>query len=343
MTSVEEWNQEIEQRADREYSSYFKHCSDSDDVLKGIFEDQKIRFTQPRALNDPLEFNPIMHFHNSNAVHHRYELEGIELPSKEMFYRVQMIESQVNRFGILSLTKVPDSFDLWTQYANGHRGFVIEFQPDFASRPCMRSGTGSEYPVRKVEYVDDYAINLDDLVDDHHEIPLEVLHNELFFKKTSRWKHEEEYRMIRPLADCPDYQPPKNNYPSTDTITYLFDFTWDCISSIIMGTNMSSDKKRIVARSCEKHGISLFQSCIIKDHKDRAGTPSTVLPLALDNYDSKEMLLGAKPQLLCTDLVRLSNLSRTVKINRLSDLPYYRGYEDVLEEMHRSLKADRPL
>ena len=239
--------------------------------------------------------------------------------------------------------KFPDSFDMWSQYANGHRGFVIEFQPDFASRPCMRSGTGGEYPVRKVEYVDDYAICLDDLVDEHDEIPLDVLHNELFFKKTSRWKHEEEYRMVRPLSDCPDYQPPKTMYPYTDITPYLFDFTWDCISAIIVGANMSSDNKRLVAQCCDKHGISLFQSHIIRDHNDRFGKPSTVLPILLDKYNSKEMLLGAKPQLFCTDTVSLSNSGRTVKINKLSDLRYYRAYEAIVKELYGNLKADRSL
>lgn len=254
---------------------------------------------------------------------------------------MQFIESQVNKYGILSLTQFPDSFDMWSQYSNGHRGFVIEFQPDFESRPCMKSGAGEEYPVRKVEYVDDYEINLDELVDGNGEIPLEVLHSELFFKKTSRWKHEEEYRMVRPLSNCPDYQPPETNYPSTDINLYLFKFTWDCVSSIIVGANMSSDNKKLIAQSCDKNGISLFQSHIIRDHKDRSGKPSTVLPLPFDEHGSTETLLAAKSQLFCTDLVRISDSSRSAKINKLSELPYYRGYERNVEELFRNLMAVR--
>ena len=213
-----------EQIASREFDSYFKYFSDKNEVMEGIFKEQRLRFTQPRVLNDPFEFSPTMRFHDNQSKYQFYDLDGKIFPSVEFFFRVQIIESQINAYGILSLTKIPDSFDMWSQYANGHRGFVMEFKGDFHRHPLMKSQAGDEYPVRKVEYVDDYSICLDDLVDKNHEIPMEVIHNELFFKKTSRWEYEDEYRMVRPLADSPGYQPPKTNYiyTYTDIKKYLF-------------------------------------------------------------------------------------------------------------------------
>ncbi len=244
---------EQERFASREFDSYFKYFSDHDKVREGIFKYQSIRFTQPRAFNDPLEFSPTLRFHDNKSNYQFYDLDGIIFPSVEFFHRVQIIESQINAYGILSLTKIPDSFDMWSQYANGHRGFVIEFKDDFYRHPLMKSKAGAEYPVRKVEYVEDYAIYLEDLVDANKEIPIEVLHNELFFKKTSRWEHEDEYRMVRPLADSPDYQPQKTGYVYTDVNVYLFPFDWDCVSSIILGADMSIKNKREIIPGSKKY------------------------------------------------------------------------------------------
>lgn len=343
MISTEQIKQEIAKQmrlyASGEFESYFKYCSDDPKVIDGIFTNQKIRFTQPRAFNDPLEFSPTMWFGDPQANYQSYDLNGIRLPSIEQFYRIQAIESQINNYGILSLTKIPISFDMWIQYANGHRGFLIEFVNNFWHRPCMKSKTGDEYPVRKVEYVDDYAINLEDLVNENNEIPLEVVHKELFYKKTSRWQHEHEYRMVRPLTDSPDYKPPKTTYSYTDVITYLFPFDWGCISSFVLGANMSTENKRQIAQICEEHNIPLLQAFIVRDHKDMLHKPSTVLILPLSASENKEVLLQAKPQLFCTDTVRLGNQG-IVKIAKLTDLPYYAGHEEVVNQFYRNSKLD---
>ena len=325
-----------------EFSSFFKYCRDDREVLKSIFEDQEVRFTQPRALNDPLEFNPTMRFHDSEAKYQLYDLDGISLPSIELFFRVQLIESQINAYGILSLTKIPNSFDMWSHYANGHRGFVIEFKDDYWHHPCMQSKAGDEYPVRKVEYVEDYAVNLDDLVNAKNEIPLEVLREELFFKKTSRWEYEYEYRMVRPLSDSPKYEPPdtKYSYSQIDTNIYLFPFEWECVSSVILGANMSTGNRQLIARCCDKHDVPLLQANIMRDHKDWFGKPTTVYILRLDQYESRDAVLRAKAQLFCTDSVRLGNQA-IAKIAKVTDLPYYKGHEEIVDRLYSNLKATR--
>ncbi len=331
--------QQMELYVGGKFDSYFKYCSNDSEVLKGIFKHQKIRFTQPRALNDPLEFNPTMRFHDSEAKYQLYDVNGISFPSIELFFRVQVIESQINAYGILSLTKIPNSFDMWSQYANGHRGFVIELKDVFWRRPCMKSKAGNEYPVGKVEYVEDYAVNLEDLVNANNEIPREVLHKELFFKKTSRWEHEYEYRMVRPLSDSPNYTPPDTKYPYTDTRKYLFPFDWECVSSVILGANMSTEDKGPIAQCCKKHDIPLFQAYIIRDHKDWFGRPATVCILSLDQNKSKDSILRIKPQIFCTDSVSLGNQS-IVKIAKISDLPYYKGYEEVVDQFYHNSMTD---
>jgi len=343
MEIIKDIRQEIARQQDliasREFDSYFKYFSDHKKVMECIFKHQKIRFTQPRAFNDPLEFSPTMRFNDNQSNYQFYDLDGTIFSSVELFFRVQIIEAQINSYGILSLTKIPDSFDMWSQYANGHGGFLIEFKDDFYRHPLMKSKAGDEYPVRKVEYVEDYTIYLEHLVDTNKEIPREVIHNELFFKKTSRWEHEHEYRMVRPLADLPGYQPPKTSYPYTDVNVYLFPFDWDCVSSIILGANMSKENKMQIVQCCEEHNIPLFHAYIVRDHKDRFGKPSTIITLPIDE-NNRSILLKSKPQLFCTDTVSLNYQYGVAKIAKITDLPYYKDYEDIVHQLYRNLKGN---
>ena len=316
--------------------SYFKYISDDENVFEGIFTRHVIRFTQPRMLNDPLESSPIIRFHDNKINYQNYELDGVLLPNVALFSRVQLIESQINYYGILSLTKNPFSFNMWSQYAKGHKGFIIEFKPDFNFSPSMKSKSGNVYEVRKIEYVDEYSICLDDIVDKNGFIPVKVLHDELYFKKTARWKYENEYRMIRPFSDYPDYQQPETNYAYTDTKVYLFPFDFDSVASIILGASMSQEHKIRIMDICEKNNIVLHQAHIIRDVKDKFGEPSTTIILQVED-SNKYAVLNSKPQLFCTDTVGLSNRDK-VKITKLSDLPYYKDHEQIVEELYRNLQ-----
>ncbi len=222
---------------------FFKYFSDDKDVIDGIFQNHVIRFTQPRALNDPLKFSPTIRFRDIKNSYCDYELGGIPLPSIESFWRVQIVESQVNQFGILSLTKIPDSFDMWSQYSNGHKGFVIQFKPDFNRYSDMKSKDGQIYTVEEVTYVQDYHIDLDEMVDQSGLLRVDVLIRELFFKKTLRWQHENEYRMVRPFSDHPDYSPSATYHTYSDPRIYLFPFDPKAIASVIVGASMSQDNK----------------------------------------------------------------------------------------------------
>jgi len=319
-----------------QWESFFKYFSDDHRVIDNIFTKHLIRFTQPRALNDPLEFSPTIRFRENQLNYQYYKLNRLLLPSVETFTRVQLIESQINSYGILSLTKRPNSFNMWSQYSNGHRGFVIELKPDFNSFGGMKSSSGKTYDVQRVNYVDEYSIRIEDMVDKDGFIQVKTLLDELFFKKTSRWKHEYEYRMVRPLSDSSDYQPPKTNYVYTDTGIYLFPFDVRCISSIILGASMTQENKARILDFSEKNNIVLNQAHIIRDIHDSDGQPGSVIILKVDD-DNREAILNSKPQLFCTDTDCLENRD-TVEIRTLSDLPYYKDHEATVEELFKNLQ-----
>ena len=103
MNDSEDIGAEIIRGQERFYSgkidSYFKYFSDDENVFEGIFTRHVIRFTQPRALNDPLESSPIIRFHDNKINYQNYEFDGMLLPSVASFSRVQLIESQINNYG----------------------------------------------------------------------------------------------------------------------------------------------------------------------------------------------------------------------------------------------------
>jgi hypothetical protein len=321
------------------WESFFKYFNDNSDVIEGILSKQQIRFTQPRALNDPLEFYPTIHFNRNEHNYQEYVLNGYPFPSVEMFTRNQLIESQINTYGILSFTKKPGSFEMWSQYANGHRGFVIEFKPDFYTYDCMKSTPDKYCEFGRVKYVDDYHINIDKFIK-NGEINISQLNHELFFNKVSRWKLEDEYRLVRPLSDCPTYKPPLRNYADTDTNVYLFHFDISCINSVIIGASMTIEKKIKFIEFSKKFNIPILQAFIFRDIPDSDGKLCTVYPLGIDERQ-KELIKNTQPQLFCTDSNHFAFPGTNI-INRIEELPYYKDNERIVEELYRNLQ-ERPI
>lgn len=322
------------------YKTFFKYCSNGLDnaVIKGLFNNHKIRFTQPWALNDPLEFNPIIKFKNNGQNYVRYLFDGILFPSEELRLRLFLIEQQINQFGILSLTKVPDSFDMWSRYANGHKGFLLEFKSDFNKQPCMLSREGKEYQANKVTYVDEYAIDIDLLTDVQSNISLERFNEELFYNKISRWQNEIEYRVVRPLTDFPGYRP-LTNRPHRDDNIYLFDFDLNCIESVTFGACMSAENKKAIMSSCEKYGVKFGQACISRDEKDTMGFSGKIYIVPKDDWPGP--LLEMLPFNFVFQKSDMAHRKDALKIDHLSDIPYYQWLEDWVEEYYRIKKAKR--
>ncbi|MBC8218819.1 MAG: DUF2971 domain-containing protein [Planctomycetes bacterium] len=300
-----------------QYKTFFKYCSDDERVLKGIFEDHKIRFTQPAALNDPLEFNPIIRFEDDADNYRSFVLNGMVFPSEELRLRTGLIESQVNTFGILSLTKIPDSFDMWSRYANGHRGLLLELKAESNKHTCMLSRSGLEYPVREVAYVEEYALDIPEIIDEGGWIAQQAVNEKMFFTKTSRWEHEREYRLVRELADYPGWQP-LDNRRHRDLEVYLFDFSLDCIESVTFGACMPVDKKKRIIDACKRTDIAFLQSLIVRDRKDRLGGQGNVELISIEAFSNFLEMAD-----FITEEQYIEVRKKPIVINELNELPYY--------------------
>jgi hypothetical protein len=321
---------EINNLKTRKLTSYFKYCTDDEKVISGILKDNKIRFTQPWALNDPLEFKPVIKFNNDNGKYNKYRLNGITLLSLHDFMEFNLIYYQLNKFGFLSMTKIPDSFAMWCHYANGHKGFLIEFKDEFYKHPCMKSKEGNEYPVVEIGYVDDYAINIDESLDESNKLFPDKA-DDLFYKKISRWGYEEEYRMVRPLSDSLDYTPLQGKPFQHDNRVHLFEFSLDCIESITFGAFMSSENKKTILSYCENTNIEFLQAMISKDEKDLDGKAGKVVIVPLNKVPN---ILEMNPIMFCYD--RKIASPNYIDIKKLSELPYYDIDKSWVEEFYKN-------
>jgi hypothetical protein len=205
----------------------------------------------------------------------------------------------------------------------------------------MRSRDGRRNILRKVDYVDNYVLNIGDLANKFDAIPFEILQDEYFFKKTSRWKDEHEYRLVRPLTDCPEYKLLANHSYRDESI-YLFDFSLDCIDSVIFGAYMSVEDKRAIMDYCRGYEIQFWQAVIFRDKFEKDNKVSSVSIFSIVDYlGSPDEICKVKPQQFCIDQAQNQNFEKTA-VNKLSDLPYYEDYKEIVDELFENLKKNNP-
>ena len=293
--------------------NFCKYLSDSPSVISGIFKSQKIRFTQPAVLNDPLEFNPSIKYPRINTQYTKYSLDGILLPSADDYFRITYIIKQINLYGILSLTRIPDSFSMWNLYSNGHKGAVLLLKVDFDKHSCMLSSTGERYPLKTVTYDDEYSFRLADVSpNDNDEIPMEKIYDKFLFKKTSRWEDEQEWRMVRHVHDRDDFD--INELQKL----YLFDFSLDCIESIIFGAMMSVENKILIQNCCKNYQLSFWQAVISRNEKGRDGRTGKIILIPEDSFKPNSLIFKMEPNSCILDKEQIQH-KKTTTINEIKE------------------------
>lgn len=312
----------------------FKYFSNDHNVINGLFKEEKIRFTQPWALNDPLEFNPSIETDYCKNVYENYRINDKVLFSFEEFVKLMIIEPVINKYGILSLTTISDSFNMWNYYSNGHKGFSIGFNENFNEHSYLKDNNDAPYPIRKVEYEEKLSIKVENFLNDGNFVDRKTIIEKLFFKKTSRWSHENEYRMIRPLKDAQNYSGPECNRVHRDDSLYLFNFSLDWIHTIAFGAHMSRENKNIILNACESSDVNFVQAVIYRDKRDDNDTIGKVGYFGVgkeENEMSPKALLSWRPYHFCSDKEGWESLNKQKEISSLQELPYYRGNEDIVK------------
>ncbi|MGB2809369.1 MAG: DUF2971 domain-containing protein [Sedimentisphaerales bacterium] len=322
-----------------EFPTYFKYLSDDPGVINGIFLKHKIRFTQPAALNDPLEYNPQIDFGEKNTnLKQRYKYKGDILPSYNDWVRIQLIERFYNEFGVLSLTKQPLDYKMWNYYSNGHRGIVLELNENFLQSPCFLSSSRPPLEVIKVKYVEDYKIDLQNYVNGIN-FSFDVLIQKIIAIKTNHWEHEKEYRVVRNLAESENYRPRTQRRSFRDRSVYLFDFSLDCIKSVVFGVNTEHPIKKKIMDICCDSDIDFIQAVIVRDNGVNMSFINT------SQFGSRNAFLDLKPQIFIRDAQDFKPPSLKV-VNSLDEMPFYKSFRKPIREYlekrrKRLLKLDQ--
>jgi len=211
-----------------------------------VLRDNRIRFTQPLALDDPFEFRPDVTFGEddrkgiiamappgtSEARKAAAALEGIKKKPRQMS---RWVEASSSLFGLLCLAQSPRSLAMWSYYAEGHRGFVIEFDP---AHEFFREGDGSS-GLRRVKYTKRRARLV---MEPENPEKDEALARAVITTKAPVWRHEKEVRFARHLFT----ESKTDKCDQRGFSIHLFPLPADCIKRVILGFRMSEEDRRAI-------------------------------------------------------------------------------------------------
>jgi len=252
-----------------------------------------IRFTQPGDFNDPFELHPSFDLLSRadkvalNAAPDNVAraneftkmissiMPGLSRITQNLDGKQGMFSIDNNklaretfdaRLGILSLTEAPDNLLMWAHYANNHNGIVLQFNEQHSFFGPI-SFEGQTLELTRVEYTVDRPV-----------LSSTSLYSTLvYYRKSPEWCYEREWRLIRPLTGATKVLEKEGVRP-----IHLFSFPPDALTGIVVGLNVTDDKRgeidQICARPEFKH-VQIYHTRLSHDqykleiHPPMDGTP----------------------------------------------------------------------
>ncbi len=147
----------------------------------------KLWFSKPDAFNDPFEFR----------LQRKKEAKGIaalreqnphlsNLSDEEIIeLATEKYEQEIRLMGVACFTELPDNIQMWSYYADSHKGICLGFCGKDKNKSKNDSG------LYKVSYESEYPeLTFSDIW--HKEGLAKIL-----WTKEKEWKHEKEWRQIQ--------------------------------------------------------------------------------------------------------------------------------------------------
>lgn len=213
-----------------------------------------IRFTQPKAFNDPFELLPELLLEKTMGDLSLDVLSEPRIPCPARLpddFQSQFCNDISSRellavlsdlIGILCLSKTANSLLMWSHYSDEYKGAVVEFDEEH------EFFTG----LIPIQYEENRPkLNYELLADEKKHLRV----SELCFK-SKEWQYENEHRLVRSLADC------KKGGAFNGFDIYTMDVPRECIKSITLGERMSIDNQRYVVGKIHDTNISLSLAAI---------------------------------------------------------------------------------
>jgi hypothetical protein len=207
---------------------------------------------------------------------------------------------------------------MWSHYANGHKGFLLEFNVGGKLRPRVELEKGVPIPIYKVRYVSTNTVDLAKMCNRKGLIPDYQFRDWIYLRKTKIWKYEGEYRAIKHLESCETYKPPSVRRSYRDNNVYLFPMSIDCILTVTFGVNTPVEDKKRIIKLCAGYNITFLQVLIDKDEQNQ------VRPVPINLFGSIDTYLDMPPQLFTFDSKEMQYANKPVmKVESLQEIPYY--------------------
>ena len=254
---------------------------------RDVLENRLVRFTQPGDFNDPFELHPSYDLMSKADIASLPEApgqEGTEGPKMRILTPEAMqamiaavlpgLQKQISqlsgaegaylidnnrlaqatfdsKFGVLCLTKKPDSLLMWAHYANNHNGFAIQFDEShefFAPTSC----DGQVLELTEVEYSAQRPVLSYSSINSPH----------IYYRKSPEWSYEDEWRIIKPLsASSTTLSHPE--YPR-----FLFELPPAAVKGVVIGLSVPHSARvelfELLAQPHWKH-VTIFQTALNKN------------------------------------------------------------------------------
>lgn len=225
--------------------------------LSRIFTHCELYFASPTQFNDPFDCNPP--FSNGNSVddlrsHFQKAFPatlkslGVKLDNQQMQAKIEekivaiihtdsfqsvIAQPFINtcfeensELGVLCLSESPDDIIMWSHYADGHRGIVLQFDKEE-----LESVPDFSY-FKEVEYKNN-ILTLRDL-NNYTGAPNELARL-ILLMKTERWSYENEWRIIVDPSG-------RKDVPNCRILTY----PKKALTGVIFGCNMTPQDRYTV-------------------------------------------------------------------------------------------------
>lgn len=229
----------------------YKYFSMGTSEVDRIFTHNELWFSNPHYFNDPFDCkclmnvkgckrNDIKKFWKYNAKNSGKDLDDINIireieqvtdfhtKNKVLFNNIinkvlKDTHESTKKFRILCLSQNYSDILMWAHYADGHRGFVLQFDTKILKDNFIA-------PLRKVIYPPKES--LPSIVDF-----FKFNKEEMFLTtKSSHWKYEQEWRILKHIEEGDDLEDKGN----------IYKFKKGLITGIILGCEISdADKSRI--------------------------------------------------------------------------------------------------
>ncbi|MBC8217543.1 MAG: hypothetical protein H8E73_03685 [Planctomycetes bacterium] len=99
---------------------------------------------------------------------------------------------------------------------------------------------------------------------------------------------------------------------------------------------MSLKSREYIRKACKGSGIDFLRAAIVRDEKDAFAKAGKIVLLPEDSIP-RSFYRSQLP--LIVDSGHLEDLRKVVRIDSLSDLPYWEGNEEWVREMYEIRKA----